>query len=132
MSDQMKMGVVRATALAVANAAVKHIELGLFISEFKIDDYTLRWNKLAGNAYVMIEGRTNIGLFIWISCAVIFKEPRSEDFPIEKVFVSFRRPQGAEASVHEYDFFECTFDSSSINFRRMSKSPFDENSAITA
>lgn len=110
MSDKMKVGAVRASAIAAANAVIRHLNLGLFASEFEINDYCTRGiiqNRTC--AGVRIEGRTNTNRCFKLSANVVFLQAGDvlgRSFPIERVFVWMNVPSsGCDSSC-----FECYFD----------------------
>lgn len=126
MSDT-RIGVTRATAMAAANAVIKHTKQGLFISEYAImDEYTLRNCKLAGHAQVTIDGRSNRGDWIYTVSTVVFKTDRSGDFPIEKVYVSTPDPDRTNMQT-PHVHFECSFGDEDIIVKKLDKSPHDES-----
>ena len=127
MSDERKMGVTLSTAIATSNAVVRHLKLGIFISEYnKISDYLLRIGKFAGNFHVQVEGRTNDGKWIYMNNTVVYKDqPYERDqFPIEKVYVGIRQPQESGAKPDKLIYFECTFEGD-IVVKELEKSPHE-------
>ena len=119
MSDDIKLPATRATAVAAANAVVSHLKLGLFISEFNnLGSWILRNCKLAGNACVAIDGRSNTGMYIPITGTVIFKQDRNGQFPIEKVLITMHGDNS-----RDMDFYECTFGEERIEVRKLQENP---------
>lgn len=106
----MKVGAVRASAIAAANAVIRHLNLGLFASEFEINDYCIRGiiqNRTC--AGIRIEGRTNTNRYFKLSSTVVFLQPENvlgRSFPIERVFVWMNTP----SSGCDRPCFECYFD----------------------
>jgi hypothetical protein len=114
MSRKMRVGAVRASAIAAANAVVGHLGLGLFISEFTISEYSqlgiFRNRTFCG---VNIEGRTNAGHKVKHLILVVFKPQENigrDLFPVERVFVGVDHsaPSGCSRTYYEcfLDFME--------------------------
>ncbi|MEK7511087.1 MAG: hypothetical protein AAB582_02540 [Patescibacteria group bacterium] len=129
MSEFDRLGVVRSTAIAAANAVVNHMNIGQFISEFdRINDYTLRACKLQGNAEVQIEGRTNHDLWVYPICTVIFKNNRQAGFPIDRVYVSVTYA-GRDGVHSNRQYYVCTF-YEDLAVARLTRSPHDETEVV--
>ncbi len=125
MSDNRRIGVTLATAMAAANAVIKHTKQGLFISEYAvISEYNLRLSKLAGHAQVKIDGRSNLGPWIYTVSTVIFKQDRAGWFPIEKVYVTTPDPERTNMMA-PHVCFECTFGENEINVVKVDEIPPD-------
>lgn len=122
MSD-MRIGVVRATAMAAANAVIKHTKQGLFISQYVITDETLI--KPAKFISVGIDGRADRGEWIYTKNLVVYKDGWKLGFPIEKVFVSTPDPARTKMT-DPHVHFECTFGVDDIIVKRLEKSVFED------
>jgi hypothetical protein len=118
--DDIKLPATRATAIAAANAVVSHLKLGLFISEVNhLASYTIRNRKFEGHASIAIEGRSNTGDYICFTGTVLYKEDRSGQFPVEKVFITRH-----EDNPHRMTFYECTFGEERIEVRKFDENPY--------
>ena len=123
MDDNMTIGLTRATAIAAVNAVVKHLELGLFVAEYReLGNFPIRSNKPAGYTNVSIKGRVNTGSLIFTSNYVFFQTDRNATFPIEKVIVSIHDPD-REGYADEHLYFECTFGDDFV-IKKLKEAPF--------
>ena len=92
MSDRMKIGAVRASAIAAVNAVVRHKNLGLFVSEFEVYNHSLRGDVINNRRCtgVTISGRTNTNRRVSMSTIVVSPQEENDvrnTFPVERVFV---------------------------------------------
>lgn len=99
------MSVARATAIAVTNAAIKHLKLGLFMSELNaVDEHDLRFSKFVGNARFALSGRTTSGTSVLVHATIIFKQARDASFPIEKAYVAVTDVPSRSRKCFQCDF----------------------------
>lgn len=127
------MGVARATAIAVANAAVRHLELGLFMSEYNgIDEQSLRFSKFAGNARYGLSGRTTSGQWVLVHVTLIYKKltssgKRDGNFPIERAYAVVSKSTSVPPT-----YLQCTFSGDDFQFGELDDSVLKEDGKLAA
>lgn len=102
-----KINAQPACAIAAANAIVVHLNLGGFISEYQ---RVYQSNYAIGHTSVLIEGRTNRMMMVWLLCVVVPKDPEDATRPFPYAAVRVMVPRYMHGgSDPEARFFECTF-----------------------
>lgn len=87
--SMVHLSLPQALSIACANTIIKHMGLGLFISDYHtISEGVLRQGIFRGHTYVTLGGQTNTGKLINISHTIIFKKEGDEQRSVERVRVS--------------------------------------------
>lgn len=120
--------VTHATAIAMANAVVKHTKQGLFISQFsKISAHLLNSGKFTGAMQVSMSCRTNTNIDIQMVCTLIYATSGDKGYPFaEKVYVTAVDEIKQQNNGECYAFFECTFGVEDILITQLKKSTHGE------
>ena len=128
MSDETKLCVTKATALAAVNAVIKEAKLGLFVSDCLIKDHgSIYWRVEDGEkrtrTFVSVSGRADTGAPVWAAAIITYDNAAPENsFPIKPlVLVSVRKPRRTDAHHHEYDYYSCMMQAGGFTIQTLSQ-----------
>lgn len=86
-----KVGVIRATSVAAISKVIKHLELGLFLSEFSFlpEDYKYDFGEGGELTRCGLMGRTDDGQNIFAVCYLIYGglPSGSSKFPFSRIWI---------------------------------------------
>ena len=132
---KLKITVSPATAIAAANAAVKYLRLGTFISEYQsILDKSPCFTRYGQTTGIEIRGRTNADEWVCVETFLVFKEDYDArgPFPFAKVAMIVHRTVGDSNGVRDVvSYLEYVFLGGIFQIARIEKSPYVPISTVS-